>query len=299
MVNFSRQLSNTRKLFSLFGDSSQRRSLDESIWAEIEEMLIAADVGVSSSLKIVEDLKMRSKSEGASSILELTEILKDQLKRTLSGFDLALSDSGDPAVWLLVGANGVGKTTTIGKLAHLVQTGRDSLVVAAGDTFRAAATEQLELWAERVGVHIVKGAEGADPSSVIFDATEFAHARGLPLVIADTAGRLHTKKNLMEELSKIQRVAGKGPGTVKEILLVIDSTTGQNGLAQASQFAEAVDITGIVLTKLDGSARGGIIFAIQDELGIPVKLVGIGESLEDLVPFDAGAFVDALFETQA
>lgn len=299
MANFSRQLSNTRKKFSLFGSTSQSRLLDESIWVEIEETLIGADVGVAVSLKIVEDLKSRSKHYGASSIRELTEILKDQLKETLSGFDLTLADGGAPAVWLFVGANGVGKTTTIGKLAYRAQRNSSSVVLAAGDTFRAAATEQLELWAQRAGVHIVKGAEGADPSSVIFDATEFAHARGVPLVIADTAGRLHTKKNLMEELSKIQRVAGKGPGTVKEILLVMDSTTGQNGLVQASQFAEAVDVTGIVLTKLDGSARGGIIFAIQDELGIPVKLVGVGEDLEDLVPFDAGAFVDALFETNA
>jgi fused signal recognition particle receptor len=181
---------------------------------------------------------------------------------------------------------------------HRAQNGESAVVLAAGDTFRAAASEQLELWAERTGVHIVKGAEGADPSSVIYDATEFASARGATLVIADTAGRLHTKKNLMEELSKIQRVAEKGSGTVNEILLVLDSTTGQNGLAQASQFAEAVDLTGIVLTKLDGSSKGGIIFAIQEQLGIPVKLVGIGEDLEDLVPFDAGNFVDALFETK-
>ena len=298
MVNLSSKLSNTRKKFSLFGKSALSRSLDDSIWQEIEETLISADLGVRPSLQIVESLKEKAKGENITTLDELTEILKNQLKETLSGFELSLDLDGNPAVWLLVGTNGVGKTTTIGKLAHRSQSGQNSVVLAAGDTFRAAASEQLEFWAQQAEVHIVKGAEGADPSSVIFDATEYAHARGIPLVIADTAGRLHTKKNLMEELSKIQRVAGKGPGTVKEILLVIDSTTGQNGLVQASQFAEAVDVTGIIITKLDGSSRGGIIFAIQEQLGIPIKLVGIGEGIEDLVPFDVGSFVDALFETK-
>ena len=298
MVNLSSKLSNTRKKFSLFGKSALSRSLDDSIWQEIEETLISADLGVRPSLQIVESLKEKAKGENITTLNELTEILKNQLKETLSGFELSLDLDGSPAVWLLVGTNGVGKTTTIGKLAHRSQSGQNTVVLAAGDTFRAAASEQLEFWAQQAEVHIVKGAEGADPSSVIFDATEYAHARGIPLVIADTAGRLHTKKNLMEELSKIQRVAGKGPGTVKEILLVIDSTTGQNGLIQASQFAEAVDVTGIILTKLDGSSRGGIIFAIQEQLGIPIKLVGIGEGIEDLVPFDVGSFVDALFETK-
>ena len=298
MVNLSSKLSNTRKKFSLFGKSALSRSLDDSIWQEIEETLISADLGVRPSLQIVESLKEKAKGENITTLDELTEILKNQLKATLSGFELSLDLDGSPAVWLLVGTNGVGKTTTIGKLAHRLQSGQNTVVLAAGDTFRAAASEQLEFWAQQAEVHIVKGAEGADPSSVIFDATEYANARGIPLVIADTAGRLHTKKNLMEELSKIQRVAGKGPGTVNEILLVIDSTTGQNGLVQASQFAEAVDVTGIILTKLDGSSRGGIIFAIQEQLGIPIKLVGIGEGIEDLVPFDVGSFVDALFETK-
>tara|TARA_B100000965_G_scaffold88188_1_gene71527 strand:- start:284 stop:1183 length:900 start_codon:yes stop_codon:yes gene_type:complete len=298
MVNLSSKLSNTRRKFSLFGKSALSRSLDDSIWQEIEEALISADLGVRPSLQIVESLKEEAKGENITTLDELTEILKNQLKATLSGFELSLDLDGSPAVWLLVGTNGVGKTTTIGKLAHRSQSGQNTVVLAAGDTFRAAASEQLEFWAQQAEVHIVKGAEGADPSSVIFDATEYAHARGIPLVIADTAGRLHTKKNLMEELSKIQRVAGKGPGTVNEILLVIDSTTGQNGLVQASQFAEAVDVTGIILTKLDGSSRGGIIFAIQEQLGIPIKLVGIGEGIEDLVPFDVGSFVDALFETK-
>ena len=298
MVNLSSKLSNTRKKFSLFGKSALSRSLDDSIWQEIEETLISADLGVRPSLQIVEALREKARGEKITTLDELTEILKNQLKEVLSGFELSLDLDGNPAVWLLVGTNGVGKTTTIGKLAHRLHSAGNTVVLAAGDTFRAAASEQLEFWAQQAEVHLVKGAEGADPSSVIFDATEYAHARGVPLVIADTAGRLHTKKNLMEELSKIQRVAGKGPGTVNEILLVIDSTTGQNGLVQASQFAEAVDVTGIILTKLDGSSRGGIIFAIQEQLGIPIKLVGIGEGVEDLVPFDVGSFVDALFETK-
>jgi len=299
MVDFSARLSNTRKKFSFFGNSPASKSIAESTWSEIEETLIGADVGVNASLEIVGDLKKETDRLGVTSVSELTELLKKQLKARLGGLDVSLSDDGDPAVWLFVGPNGVGKTTTIGKIASKKIDEGYSVVLAAGDTFRAAASEQLEMWANRSGAHIVTGADGADPSSIIFDATEYANARQVSLVLADTAGRLHTKKNLMEELSKIERVAGKGPGTVREILLVMDSTTGQNGLVQAVQFANAVDITGIVLTKLDGSARGGIIFAIQAELGIPVKLVGLGEGLEDLAFFDADTFVDALFETKA
>jgi fused signal recognition particle receptor len=299
MVNFSTKLINTRKKFSFFGNSLANKSIVESTWSGIEETLIGADVGVNASLKIVEVLKRETGRLGVTSVSELTELLKKQLKATLGGLDVALSDDGDPAVWLFVGPNGVGKTTTIGKIASKKISEGHSVVLAAGDTFRAAASEQLEMWADRSGAHIVTGADGADPSSIIFDATEYANARQASLVLADTAGRLHTKKNLMEELSKIQRVAGKGPGTVREVLLVMDSTTGQNGLVQAAQFAKAVDITGIVLTKLDSSARGGIIFAIQTELGIPVKFVGLGEGLEDLALFDADKFVDALFETKA
>jgi fused signal recognition particle receptor len=201
-----------------------------------------------------------------------------------------------PAVWLFVGVNGVGKTTTIGKLASREAADGRSLVLAAGDTFRAAAAEQLTMWAERSEVDIVRGAEGADPSSVVFDAVERANARGAEIVMADTAGRLQNKTNLMEELSKVRRVAEKGTGTVTETLLVIDATTGQNGMSQAASFTEAVDVTGVVLTKLDGSAKGGIVIAIHSELGVPVKLVGLGEGINDLVDFDATEFVDALFE---
>jgi fused signal recognition particle receptor len=196
---------------------------------------------------------------------------------------------------LFVGVNGVGKTTTIGKLAKREQREGRTVVLAAGDTFRAAAAEQLTTWAERAGADLVRGNEGGDPAAVVFDATERAAARGTDLVMADTAGRLHTKTNLMEELRKVRRVAEKGAGTVTEVLLVLDATTGQNGLVQAREFTGSVELTGVVLTKLDGSAKGGIVLAIQQDLGIPVKLVGLGEGIDDLVEFDPDEFVEALF----
>ena len=200
-----------------------------------------------------------------------------------------------PSVWLFVGVNGTGKTTTIGKLARREADGGARVVLAAGDTFRAAASDQLAMWAERSSAHIVRGAAGADPASVVYDAVESAAARGADLVLADTAGRFHTEQNLMAELQKVRRVAGRGSGVVTETLLVLDATTGQNGLAQARQFTEAVDVTGVVLTKLDGSAKGGIVVSVQTKLGVPVKLVGVGEGIADLVPFDESEFVDALF----
>jgi fused signal recognition particle receptor len=199
-------------------------------------------------------------------------------------------------VWLFVGVNGVGKTTSIGKVARQQRDAGRSVLLAAGDTFRAAAAEQLTTWAERADAELVRGSEGGDPSAVIFDAVERASSRRIELVLGDTAGRLHTKTNLMEELRKVRRVAEKGAGRVTEVLLVIDATTGQNGLAQAREFGEATQVTGVVLTKLDGSAKGGIVFAVETELGIPVKLVGIGETISDLVPFDPDEFVSALFD---
>jgi fused signal recognition particle receptor len=219
---------------------------------------------------------------------------------------LPAGEPGSPNVWLFVGVNGVGKTTTIGKVGALQRAEGRTVLMAAGDTFRAAAAEQLHTWAERSGAEFVRGSEGGDPSSVIFDGIERAAARDIDLVLADTAGRLHTKTNLMDELRKVRRVAGKGAGRVSEVLLVIDATTGQNGLTQARQFGEALQnddsgvtgLTGVVLTKLDGSAKGGIVFAIETELGIPVKLVGLGETIGDLVPFDPAAFIDALFADQ-
>jgi fused signal recognition particle receptor len=209
------------------------------------------------------------------------------------------TDDAGPAspvdVWLFVGVNGVGKTTTVGKVANRLAASGVKVLLAAGDTFRAAAGEQLSQWASRADADIVRGAEGGDPSSVVFDAVQRAEAKGHAVVLADTAGRLHNKVNLIEELKKIRRVAGRPPGRVVEVLLVLDATTGQNGLAQAKVFLEAVDVTGVVLTKLDGTAKGGIVVAIQRELGLPVKLVGLGEGVDDLVDFDPAAFVDALF----
>jgi fused signal recognition particle receptor len=223
------------------------------------------------------------------------EALKTEMKAQLQVSDRALRlDDGRTNVWLFVGVNGVGKTTTIGKLGKRLVGDGHQVVMAAGDTFRAAAAEQLETWAGRAGADLVRGAEGADPSAIIFDAIESAAARHADLVLADTAGRLHTKTNLMEELRKVRRVADKDPGHVTEVLLVIDATTGQNGLVQARQFTEATEVTGVVLTKLDGSAKGGIVFAIHQELGIPVKLVGLGETADDLVDFDPDEFVEGL-----
>ena len=245
---------------------------------------------------LLDDLRGRVKQEGIQTPDELVEALKADLKKSLSVADRSLRfEPGAPNVWLFVGVNGVGKTTTIGKVGQWQAGEGRSVIMAAGDTFRAAAAEQLELWSKRVGAQLVRGNEGGDPGAVVFDAVERAAARQVDLVLADTAGRLHTKVNLMEELKKVRRVAEKGAGRVTEVLLVIDATTGQNGLTQAREFTEAVDVTGVVLTKLDGTAKGGIALAIQSDLGIPIKLVGLGETVDDLVAFDPDEFVDALF----
>jgi len=291
------RLSNARGAFSGFVASVVSRGIDDAVWEELEEALILADAGVGTTTALLDRLKEEAKAERITDPEDLVAMLKAQMTQSLHVPGLELSTEGNPAVWLFVGVNGVGKTTTIGKLAaREAQSGRKA-VLAAGDTFRAAAAEQLGQWAERSGAELVRGAEGADPSSVIFDAIEHASAAGAPLVMADTAGRLHTRTNLMEELAKIHRVAGKGPGTVAEVLLVIDASTGQNGLAQARRFTESAELTGVVLTKLDGSAKGGIVMAVQDELGIPVKLVGLGEGIGDLAAFDAHEFVEALFSS--
>jgi fused signal recognition particle receptor len=274
-----------------------RSKIDEESWDELEEALIGADVGVETAVELVSHVKERCAADGVTDPATALGVLKGELKERLGAVDgRDLSVDAKPAIWLFVGVNGVGKTTTIGKLGRRETDAGRSIVLAAGDTFRAAAVEQLGMWAERSGAAFVHGAEGADPSSVIFDAIESATAKGADLVLADTAGRLHTKVNLMEELKKVRRVAEKGDGTVTEVLLVLDATTGQNGLVQARQFTEAVQVTGVVLTKLDGSAKGGIVLAIQSELGIPVKLVGIGEGVDDLVEFDPDEFVEALFD---
>jgi fused signal recognition particle receptor len=276
-----------------------RAGITDDTWDELEEALLRSDVGVRVTTELLDGLRARVKAKDIVEPEALLDALKAEMIGRLQGLDRELhlepGEAGSPNVWLFVGVNGVGKTTTIGKVgAQQIAAGR-SVVMAAGDTFRAAAAEQLGTWAERSGAELVRGAEGGDPSSVIFDAVERAGARNADLVLADTAGRLHTKTNLMDELRKVRRVAEKGAGRVTEVLLVIDATTGQNGMNQAREFADATAVTGVVLTKLDGSAKGGIVFPIQTELGIPVKLVGLGEQIGDLVPFDPDEFIEALF----
>ncbi len=271
--------------------------VDDEAWEDLEEALIRADVGVGVTMKLIADVQGKAKEAGVDDGAAILDLLKGEMRTELAGKDRSLSiDDGETNVWLFVGVNGVGKTTTIGKLGRRLADEGNSVLMAAGDTFRAAAAEQLTMWAERSGAEIVRGNEGGDPSSVIFDGIQAAKARDCNIVLADTAGRLQNKSNLMDELSKVRRVAAKDPGHVSEVLLVIDATTGQNGMTQAKVFAEAVEVTGVVLTKLDGSAKGGIVFAIESELGLPVKLVGLGEGVGDLVDFDPDAFIDALFE---
>jgi len=273
-----------------------RPGIEAETWDDLEEALIRADVGVATTAAILDDLRGKAKEEGINSPADLLEALKADLKGSLARADRGLAfEEGAPNVWLFVGVNGVGKTTTIGKVG-LREAGRGhTVVMAAADTFRAAAAEQLQLWAQRVGADLVRGAEGGDPGSVVFDAVERAAARGADLVLADTAGRLHTKVNLMEELKKVRRVAERPPARVTEVLLVLDATTGQNGLIQAREFTEAVGVTGVVLTKLDGTAKGGIALAVESDLDLPIKLVGLGESAADLVDFEPDEFVEALF----
>ncbi|MFV0523657.1 MAG: signal recognition particle-docking protein FtsY [Acidimicrobiales bacterium] len=301
--SFRERLSKARSAFTGYlGGLVGLSQVGEDEWEELEEALIRADVGVSTSMQLIEDVRQEAKSAGVDSGEQILDLLKARMHRSLEGKDRSLNLARAPEladgavnVWLFVGVNGVGKTTTIGKVGRrLVADGHEPLM-AAGDTFRAAAAEQLTTWAERAGAQIVRGNEGSDPSSVIFDGVQAAAARGCDVVLADTAGRLHNKANLMDELSKVRRVASKPPGQVTEVLLVIDATTGQNGMAQAKVFTEAVEVTGVVLTKLDGSAKGGIVFAIESELDIPVKLVGLGETAGDLVDFSPDEFVDALF----
>jgi fused signal recognition particle receptor len=293
---FRDRLAKARGTIGGYLGSIRSRSVDAQTWDELEEALIRADVGVATTAQLLDDLRATAKAESIKDPEILLDRLKSQLKDMLATGDRTLRhEPGSPNVWLFVGVNGVGKTTTIGKLARQQQAGGRTVVMAAGDTFRAAAAEQLGMWAERAGSDFVRGNEGGDPSAVVFDAVERAGARGYDLVLADTAGRLHTKTNLMEELRKVRRVADRDPGNVTEVLLVLDATTGQNGLAQARQFTDAVDVTGVVLTKLDGSAKGGIALAVQATLGIPIKLVGLGETVDDLVEFDPDEFVEALF----
>ena len=271
---------------------------DDDAWDELEEALLSADVGVATATELVERLRTRARAERASGPA-LRELLRDELRQAVGTGDRSLAldlleEHERPGIVLVVGVNGTGKTTTVGKLALALSEEGKQPVLAAADTFRAAATEQLSIWAERVGAPVVRHQQGADPAAVAFDGLASARARGADVLLVDTAGRLHTKTNLMEELRKLRRVLEREGGQVREVLLVLDATTGQNGLAQARQFTDAVGVTGVVLTKLDGTAKGGIVIAVQRDLGIPVKLVGLGEGPHDLAPFDPDAFVDAL-----
>ncbi len=290
-------LSKSRKALAEEISASLFDRIDEETWERLEEALILADAGAPTTAKVVERLEHEVEAgsvgaDGEAVQARLIEILAEVAATGRAPIDL----SGEPAVLLMVGVNGTGKTTTIGKIAwHLSREFGLSVILAAADTYRAAAAEQLEKWAERAGAELVRGQEGADPGAVAYDALEAARARGADVVIVDTAGRLHTQSNLMDELAKVRRVIGKQmPGAPHETLLSIDATTGQNGLRQAQLFAEAAAVDGVVLTKLDGTAKGGIVLAIADELGIPVKLIGVGEQLEDLRPFDPAEFADAL-----
>lgn len=263
-------------------------TLDNETWSELEEALIAADVGVEASAEIVEKVQASRPDTPDEAHREVANAIKSEL----AGKDRHLHLEGEPAVILVVGVNGTGKTTTIAKLAKHLQLQGRTVTLGAGDTFRAAAAEQLQTWGERLGVQVVRGQEGGDPASVAFDTIDSARAKGVDVVMIDTAGRLHGKKNLMAELSKIHRVSGGD--SVDEVLLVLDATAGQNGLSQVSEFSQAVPISGIVLTKLDGTARGGIVIAVERKLGVPVKFVGLGEGMDDLEPFKPDSFVDAL-----
>ncbi|MFJ4824230.1 signal recognition particle-docking protein FtsY [Streptomyces bacillaris] len=274
-----------------------RDNLDEDTWEEIEDTLLTADVGVAPTQELVERLRERVRVLGTRTPEELRALLREELI-TLLGPDLdreVKTEGGaeTPGVVMVVGVNGTGKTTTTGKLARVLVADGRSVVLGAADTFRAAAADQLQTWGERVGARTVRGPEGGDPASIAYDAVKEGIAEGADVVLVDTAGRLHTKTGLMDELGKVKRVVEKH-GPLDEVLLVLDATTGQNGLVQARVFAEVVDITGIVLTKLDGTAKGGIVIAVQRELGVPVKLIGLGEGPDDLAPFEPGAFVDAL-----
>lgn len=290
-------LTKTRKAVSaqLDGVFTGLSAPDDDFYEELEEALIGADMGVDTTMKIVEALRARVKSERLKGSEAVRAALKEIIVGILNVGSSELKTDTIPSVILVIGVNGVGKTTTIGKLAANYKAKGNRVLVCAGDTFRAAAADQLEIWANRSGVDIVRQNEGADPASVVFDSISAARSRNSHIIICDTAGRLHNKQNLMNELSKITRIIKRElPQSDMEILLVLDAVTGQNGLIQAKQFKEAAGVTGLVLTKLDGTAKGGIVVAVADALQIPVKLVGVGEKIEDLLPFDPEAFIDAL-----
>lgn len=269
--------------------------IDDELFEELEELLVMGDVGVHTAEKICDELKSRVKKEGIKDPDEINRLLEETVSEMLRGGE-ELDISTTPSIILVIGVNGVGKTTTIGKLANSLSKQGKKVVLAAADTFRAAAIEQLDIWAKRSGCEIVKQNEGSDPAAVVYDAISAAKARNADVIICDTAGRLHNKKHLMDELAKINRVIERElPDAAKEKLLVLDATTGQNAVNQAEQFRQATGITGIVLTKLDGTAKGGVVLAIKDGLGIPVKYIGVGEQIDDLQPFNSEDFAKALF----
>lgn len=273
-------------------------SIDEDFYEELEEILIMGDIGVSASTQIIERLKKQVKEQHIKEPAACKEFLIESIKEQMQVGEAEYEFEQEQSVVLVIGVNGVGKTTTVGKLAGKLKSQNRKVLLAAADTFRAAAGEQLTEWANRAGVDIIGGAEGSDPASVIFDAVTAAKARNADVLLCDTAGRLHNKKNLMEELKKINRIIDREfPGVHRENLIVLDGTTGQNALSQARQFGEVTDLTGIILTKMDGTAKGGIAVAIQSELKVPVKYIGVGESIEDLQKFDPEEFVNALFDT--
>ena len=274
-------------------------SIDEDFYEELEEILIMGDLGIHATMKIIEDLKAKVKENHIKEPAECKQLLIDSIKEQMSIGDTAYEFENRTSVVLVIGVNGVGKTTTVGKLAGKLREEGKKVVLAAADTFRAAAGEQLTEWARRADAYMIGGQEGADPAAIVYDAVQAAKARKADVLLCDTAGRLHNKKNLMEELKKINRIIDREfPEAYRETLVVLDGTTGQNALAQAREFKEAADITGIVLTKLDGTAKGGIAVAIQSELVIPVKYIGVGEHIEDLQKFDPDEFVNALFATE-
>lgn len=274
------------------------QKIDENLFEELEEILVLGDVGVPTAERICEECRRQVKERHITDPNEIYGLIRDITAEMMRGGE-ELNLSTKPSVVLVIGVNGVGKTTTIGKLAYRLKQEGKQVILAAADTFRAAAIEQLEIWADRSGCDLVKQAEGSDPASVVFDAIAAAKARGADVVICDTAGRLHNKKNLMAELAKINRIIDRElPGAAKEVLLVLDAATGQNAVNQAREFQHAADITGIVLTKLDGTPKGGVVIAIREELKIPVKFIGVGEQLDDLQPFDADEFARALFEQE-
>lgn len=294
-------LTKTRNnIASVFDDIfSGFSSIDEDFYEELEEILIMGDLGIHATMQIIEDLKAKVKENHIKEPAECKQLLIDSIKEQMRIGDTAYEFENRTSVVLVIGVNGVGKTTTVGKLAGKLREEGKKVVLAAADTFRAAAGEQLTEWARRADAYMIGGQEGADPAAIVYDAVQAAKARKADVLLCDTAGRLHNKKNLMEELKKINRIIDREfPEAYRETLVVLDGTTGQNALAQAREFKEAADITGIVLTKLDGTAKGGIAVAIQAELGIPVKYIGVGEHIEDLQKFDPDEFVNALFATE-